>query len=90
MLFCMMVLAGFPLRDNRDHPLIERYFAYKMMAEHPALVPPKHLCPCGVSAVQAHHSDYARPFDIEWLCRRHHKAADRKRQQVESCQPAHK
>lgn len=81
-----MNLPGFPLRDNSEHPLIQQYFAYKMTAEYPALMPPKRPCHCGKRAVQAHHSDYALPFVIEWLCRRHHKEADAKRQQVESCQ----
>lgn len=27
---------------------------------------------CGVSTVDAHHADYARPLAVRWLCRRHH------------------
>ena len=27
---------------------------------------------CGNINVEAHHKDYAKPFDIEWLCRKHH------------------
>jgi hypothetical protein len=27
---------------------------------------------CGAKA-QAHHDDYAKPLDVRWLCRRHHR-----------------
>lgn len=27
---------------------------------------------CGKTTVDAHHEDYAKPFEIMWLCRRHH------------------
>ena len=29
---------------------------------------------CGATRVDAHHPDYSKPLDIQWLCRRHHKA----------------
>lgn len=28
---------------------------------------------CGKRNVDAHHDDYARPLDVRWLCRSHHK-----------------
>lgn len=28
---------------------------------------------CGASKVQAHHKDYSRPLDVEWLCFRCHR-----------------
>jgi hypothetical protein len=28
---------------------------------------------CGNAKVDAHHDDYARPLDVRWLCRRHHR-----------------
>ena len=27
---------------------------------------------CGLAKVDAHHDDYSKPFEIRWLCRRHH------------------
>lgn len=33
---------------------------------------------CGHERVDAHHIDYGRPLAVQWLCRRHHRAAHRK------------
>ena len=30
---------------------------------------------CGEMQAEAHHPAYERPLAVEWLCRRHHKAA---------------
>jgi len=27
---------------------------------------------CGDPSVDAHHTDYTRPLEVRWLCRRHH------------------
>ena len=37
------------------------------------------ICFCGESKVQAHHSDYSKPLEVEWLCKIHHVLADYKR-----------
>lgn len=29
---------------------------------------------CGADKSEAHHPDYDRPYDVTWLCRKHHKA----------------
>lgn len=33
----------------------------------------KQPCHCGETKVQAHHEDYSKPLDIEWLCIKHHR-----------------
>lgn len=39
----------------------------------------KQLCQvCGIEKVEAHHKDYLKPLEIEWLCKPHHKEADLK------------
>jgi rRNA maturation protein Nop10 len=32
---------------------------------------------CGSNKTQAHHPDYSRPLDVEWLCAKHHRARHR-------------
>lgn len=30
---------------------------------------------CGTAKAEAHHKDYSKPLDVEWLCFRHHREA---------------
>jgi hypothetical protein len=32
---------------------------------------------CGSLEAEAHHPDYSKPLEVEWLCRAHHKEAHR-------------
>ena len=42
------------------------------------LVRPDHCVNCGlVCKPEAHHPDYKKPFEVEWLCRPCHVIADR-------------
>ena len=29
-------------------------------------------CYCGETKVEAHHSDYSKPLDVIWVCKKHH------------------
>lgn len=40
-------------------------------------------CWCGETKVEAHHFDYTKPLDVEWVCPRHHEIADKIRQMAE-------
>ncbi len=36
----------------------------------------KKKCYCGNKKVEAHHEDYTKPLEINWLCKKHHIKAD--------------
>lgn len=49
--------------------IVGNYLRDGKLTKHPC-------CECGeTEGVHAHHEDYSRPLDIEWLCEKHH--ADR-------------
>ena len=39
----------------------------------------KEFCFCGEKKVEAHHENYSKPLEVEWLCKIHHTIADKKR-----------
>ena len=38
----------------------------------------KYPCWCGEEKVEAHHKDYRKPLDVQWLCRKHHMELENK------------
>lgn len=38
----------------------------------------KGICFCGDINTEAHHPNYNKPLEVMWLCKRHHRMADRK------------
>jgi hypothetical protein len=48
------------------------------------IVRPNHCSDCGAACKpDGHHSDYAKPYNVTWLCRRCHVNADRLRRLLE-------
>lgn len=39
----------------------------------------KGTCFCGDTKTEAHHTDYSKPLEVIWYCRKHHREADRNR-----------
>lgn len=58
-------------RSKTRHP--ERDLARRMVGirvRHGTIQ--KQPCHCGATKVEAHHPDYSKPLEVEWLCRKHH------------------
>jgi ribosomal protein L37E len=52
-------------RQTRARTLIHAAIRRGDVARRPCEV-------CGTEPAQAHHHDYDKPLDVQWLCRRHH------------------
>ena len=69
------------LEWRRRHP--QRRHAQNVLAGHVArgtITKPTTCQRCGLDAhIEAHHPDYTRPLDVEWLCKPCHVIADRER-----------
>lgn len=39
-------------------------------------------CFCDEKKVEAHHEDYSKPLEVEWLCKIHHMLADKQRKKL--------
>lgn len=56
----------------------QRYKAHKLVfveVRSGRLV--KKDCFCGSKKSEAHHKDYSKPLAVVWLCKKHHRMADR-------------
>ncbi len=48
-----------------SHVIFQRALRYHYLYPKPCVL-------CKNETADGHHPDYARPFDVQWLCRRHH------------------
>jgi hypothetical protein len=55
------------VRRHRDRAAARVQYALKSgrLRKEPCMV-------CGELQVQAHHSDYDKPYEVKWLCIKHH------------------
>ena len=51
----------------RAHQEVQKAIKHGRLERQPCRV-------CGNTKVQAHHADYSKPLDVEWLCSKHHRA----------------
>jgi len=65
-------MLGYQRRSREDNP--ERYKANNAVnnAIRDGKLKREPCEKCGAAKAQAHHEDYSKPFDIEWLCRKCH------------------
>src|SRR5688572_25231466 len=54
----------------------KREFARKLLctARQRGLLDGKRCCVCGDKNAEGHHDNYDRPYEVAWLCKRHHTA----------------
>ena len=61
------------MRNNREmRPMKNKARKMALYAEKIGLVRRSPCAVCGDPVVEGHHSDYSKPFDLQWLCKKHH------------------
>ena len=60
------------LRGRSDYPANARAQCVVTYARKLGVLTPQ-PCACGVTKTDAHHTDYSKPLDVTWLCRRCHR-----------------
>ena len=73
----------YKLRSAAKHPLRHKCrLAYRSALR--AGVLKRGCCEfCGKAGAEGHHENYQEPYNVRWLCRRHHRMADRWRRERE-------
>lgn len=77
--YCASCWAEYQRRWNRDHPRTPAQKAKVNIrskaahAQSAGVLVPQPCAHCGTTeCVEKHHHDYAKPLDVEWLCKRCH------------------
>lgn len=66
-----------PYQTKRLHDTEKRAAAHAVSAALKSGTLTKQRCiRCGLKRAEAHHDDYAKPLDVTWLCRFHHRQRD--------------
>lgn len=91
---CKKCLRESNRKYDREHPDRHRRRVYKYERSHPEVVRAhgavqralksgelvRQPCEvCGNPDSEAHHDDYEKPLEVQWLCRLHHREADKVR-----------
>lgn len=71
------VAVFYPHNSRRGHDLLRREAdAVVAAAIHSGALVRRPCEVCGKEKSEAHHDDYAKPLDVKWLCRFHHRIRD--------------
>ena len=57
-------------RKNNKIKTVANYLTSNAIRDNRLIREPCKIC--GETKVEAHHTDYYKPLDVQWLCRKHH------------------